>query len=306
MPDLSVRSFAVSSCGVSSPVIKSNAFSKDDDLVVQEGKSSPVSDTAPELQEDSSSIDESLRSFEINELYACYPESCESGTEEEKSTGLDPDSPQKAQITPEDRTKVPLPPAKTQNRQMSFSEEESSSDPEAENFHEGTESCLITQAARYINEATARCLNWDRLYNKGVSEIKICRKLIQRCSEAVERKKELDTQDARKKRLFAENQRLQCHIPCPLEEAYLKRTEEALRNIRGPYSGDEAFLWKAVGPPSKFYVPPPLQVSNTPSALDTHFFPARENECQNENGIQDTTAGNNKDAGAAEPNYQVR
>ncbi|XP_077168492.1 inactive serine/threonine-protein kinase TEX14 isoform X2 [Paroedura picta] len=312
-----VRSFTVSSCAVSSPVIEGTTFSKDEPAV-QGVKSSPVWKAAPEPQDDASSMDESLCSFEINEIYTSYAELCEGSTEEEESTDLDPESPQRTQITPEERLRVPLLPAKIQDRQMSFSEEDSSSDLEAErsteNFSDGPETCLFTQAVQSISEAKARYLNWDRLYGKCASDLKTCRNLMQQFSDAAERIKESDMQDACRKQPLTENQGQQCHIPCPLEEAYLKRTEEALRNIRGPYSGDKAFLWKAVSPPSRFYIPPVLQVSDILRPSGTHHFQARESEFKNENGSQDTTIGNNfgldvanipRDIGAAEPNCQL-
>lgn len=304
----------VSSCALSSPITEGATFSKDEP-VAQGVKPSPIWDTAPEPQDDASSLDESLCSFEINEIYTSYQELCEGSTEEEEedSTGLDPESPQKTQIIPEDRTKVPLLPAKTQNRQVSFSEEDSSSDPEeelsTEDLSDGSESCLLSQTARCLSEAEARCLNGDKLYGKCVSDQKTCQNIMQRLSGAIERIKKPDTQDARREQPLAESQRQQHHDPSPLQEAYLKRTEEALRNIRGAYSGDKSLLWKAVSPPSRFYIPPPLQVSGT------HRFQARENECKNENRSQDSTTGNNfgldvadipRDRGAAGPNYQVR
>ncbi|KAL8199079.1 UNVERIFIED_CONTAM: hypothetical protein K2H54_033555 [Gekko kuhli] len=311
-----VRSFTVSSCAV----IEGATFSKDEPAV-QRVKPSPTWDTAPEPQDDASSMDESLCSFEINEIYTCYPKLCEGSTEEEESTELDSESFPQTQITPEDRTEVPLPPAKTQNRQMSFSEEDSSSDPEAgrstEDFSDESESCLFTQAARRIAQSKARLLSWGRLYGKCVSDLEICKNLMQQFSDRIKdkgtRRKELDAQDAHEKQLPAEDQRQQCHVPCPLEEAYLKRTEEALRNIKVD-SGDKALLWKAVGPPSRFYIPPPLRVLEMPRLLGTHDFQARGNVCNNENRSQDTTFGNNfglgvanipRDVGAAESNYQV-
>ncbi|XP_060114963.1 inactive serine/threonine-protein kinase TEX14 [Heteronotia binoei] len=317
-PVQAVRNFAVSSCAVSAPVIEGTTFSKDEPG--ERGvEPSPIWDTAPEPQGDTSSMDESLCSFEILENYIHYSELCEGSAEEEESTGTDPESPPKTQISPEDRAEVPWPPAEAEKRQISFSEEESASDPEAEhsteNFSDGSESFQLTQIAQGLEELNTKCLRWDSLYDKCASDVKICRNLLQRYSDLVDKIKELDAQDASRKQPLAEDQRQQhFHVPCPLEEAYLKRTEEALSKIQGYYTGDKALLWKAVGPPSRDYVLPPLQVSSIPGPLDTHLFRAREYKCKNENRSQDTTIGNNfglnvasvpKDIEAAEPNYQI-
>nr|XP_056720996.1 inactive serine/threonine-protein kinase TEX14 [Euleptes europaea] len=312
-----VRTFTVSRCAVTSPVMEAATSSKLEPTI-HGAKPSPIWDTAPEPQDDASSMDESLCSFEINEIYTRYPDLCEGSTEEEESTGLDPESQRKTQITPKHRTNVPSPPAKVHSRQMSFSEEDSSSDLEAENsienFSDGSECCLVTQATQYINEIEASCLNWDRLSGKFISDLKTCQNLMQRFSGAVERMKELDALDAHRKQPLAGDQRQQCHVPCPFEEAYLKRTEEALGNIQGPYSGDKALLWKAVSPPSKFYIPPLLQVSGMLRPMGTHHFQARENERKDESMSQDTNFWNDlelvvaktpRDIGGAEPNSQL-
>ncbi|XP_054857632.1 inactive serine/threonine-protein kinase TEX14 [Eublepharis macularius] len=311
-----VRSFTVSRCAVSAPVLEAATLSKVESAV-QGAKSSPVWDTAPQPQGDTSSMDDSLCSFEINEIYTHCPELCEGSIEEEESAGLDSESQRKKQIASEDRTKVPSPPAKILNRCMSFSEDDSSSDPEAEhikNLSDASESCLVTEASQSINEAEASCSNWDRLYSKCVSDLNTCKNLMCQFSDAVDRIKELDVLDANRKQPLVGNQRQPCYVPCPLEEAYLKRTEEALKNIKGPYTGDKALLWKAVGPSSKFYIPPPLRISGMLRPLGIHHFQTKENECKNENRSQEATFQNDfgsdsakiaKDIGAAEPDCQL-
>ncbi|XP_048374779.1 inactive serine/threonine-protein kinase TEX14 isoform X1 [Sphaerodactylus townsendi] len=312
-----VRSFTVSGCAVSSPVTEATTFSKIEPGI-REAEPSPIWDPAPEPQNDASSVDDSLCSFEINEIYTRSPESCEGSTEEEESAGSNSESQRKTQITPKGWTNVLSPPAKVQSRQINLSEEDSSSDPEAEhsadNFTDGSESHLFTQATQYIHDIEAGCLNWDRQYGQIDLDLKTCQNLMQRISDEIERVKELDAVDACKKQLLAGDQRQQCAVPCALEEAYLKRTEEALGNICGPYSGDKALLWKAAGPPSSFYIPPALCVSSMLRPVGTHHFRARENECKDENRSQDATFQNDlgsalakipSDSGAAEPSCQL-
>lgn len=292
MPDFSARSFTVSRCAVSSPEKEATAIHRAETAIFTTQPSQAL-DATLETLDNASDVDDSLCSFEINEIYTCYPEqSEESAVEEEtevqrKSTGAPGGG-----IEVLRSTRLP---AEILTENTSCSEEEGSSDTEAEyrveQLSEAPKPCLMNQAGRNINAARKSQSQFEQKFGKCVLNLKICQTFIQQATDSLCRtERKLDELETMVKRCQPHKQSQgELCAPLSFSEAYLQKVEKMLRNNNISFSRGRTLVWKAVGPPTRNYLPPPLQVPGMQRPLAIHSSQVREHEFKSEIGSQNTT-----------------
>ncbi|XP_063002865.1 inactive serine/threonine-protein kinase TEX14 [Elgaria multicarinata webbii] len=315
--DQEARSFTVSRCAVSAPETEA-AAAHETEPFVRLAQSSPILDLAPGVQ--GAAIDESLSSFEINEIYTCYSELGGESLEEEEGAELDTEARRESETAPGDRAEVPSPPPEEiQSHRTSCSEEGVSSDSNADG---STEELSDVSASSPVHQAVMCASSRARLnqspfeqkFAKCVLDLKICQTMVQEATASLCRTEEkLDEVEARRKRQLSHPGE-QWGVTDPLKN-YSVKVDTILSNIKVPYFGDRAFLWKAVGPPSKNYIPPPLR---DPGAYRPLIMPSVQTPgsgVKSGSRSQDTTCWSDFGSEAAqsledggegtEPNYQL-
>ncbi|EMP37741.1 Testis-expressed protein 14 [Chelonia mydas] len=257
-------------------------------------------DIASELQRtySVSDMDDSLCSFEINEIYTCYPELHEDVLEE--LAGLDRalEDQIKQQNVDENRTVsqiLPPPPKIQLVEQPNSSEEVSSSEmgteysiEEVERLSEASESCMLPWLGADVKESVRSPSKTEQHISKCVLNLKISQTLLQQATDSLYRTEvkldKLETVQNQHK-LLKEIQADQVSKQKSIE-SYLDKIDDILKNIKIPFSGADAFLWKAVGPPSRNYIPPPLRVPGVQSALEVDDFQAISKAVKEPRAIQ--------------------
>ncbi|XP_053223927.1 inactive serine/threonine-protein kinase TEX14 isoform X2 [Podarcis raffonei] len=312
VPCLPSGSFTVMRCAASAPRIEGAA-------VHQSQPALPAAQSGhlltPKVQGGTSDRDESLCSFEINEIYTCYPEMCGDSTEEDTTSGPGQGSPRQPRTVPGDWAKALSPPlpARIQDGQTSCSEGGAISDSESEYTRE--EVTYMSQAypgQQMVRFSSPRGRNtpWKggHYFGKCVLNLKISQTLLQQARDSLCRtERKLDQLES-----FRKPQPQPCAVALnPIVRGYWEKDEgSAFGNLRAPCSGPSAFLWKAVGPPSVNYVPPPLRVMAMQRPLVIQPFQPMEPERRS----QDTTCWSDCgleapkspwSRGEVEPNYQL-
>uniref|UniRef100_A0A674KI09 Inactive serine/threonine-protein kinase TEX14 n=1 Tax=Terrapene triunguis TaxID=2587831 RepID=A0A674KI09_9SAUR len=292
-------SFTAPRCSVS-PAEKETIIDREGITCIQPVTQDLSQDIASELQRtySVSDVDDSLCSFEINEIYACYPELHEDVLEE--LAGLDRalEDQIKQQNVDEDRAVsqiLPLLPKKQLVEQPNSSEEGSSSEmgteysiEEVERRSEASESCMLHCLRADVRESVRSPSKTEQHISKCVLNLKISQTLLRQATDSLYRTEvnldKLETvQNQHKllKEIQAEQVSKQKSI-----ESYLDKIDDILKNIKIPFSGAGAFLWKAVGPPSRNYIPPPLRVPGAQSALEVDHFQAISKAVKEPRAIQ--------------------
>ncbi|XP_066490967.1 inactive serine/threonine-protein kinase TEX14 isoform X2 [Tiliqua scincoides] len=313
------RSFTVSRCAVSSPEMEAAVLHRAKTAICPT-QTSQAWDATLEALGNASDVNDSLCSFEINEIYTCCPELCEESAEEEETAGWNSEAQRKSVGAPVGGDEVPLPPAEILTEQVSCSEEEGSSGTEAEyrveELSEAPKPCLMNQAGRSTNEARKSQSQFEQKFGKCVLNLKICQTFIQQATDSLCRtERKLDELETIVKQCQPHKQSQgELCVPLSYSEAYLEKVEKMLRNNKISYSRGRGFLWKAVGPPTRNYIPPPLRVPGMQRPLAIHSSQVREHELRSEIGSQDTTCWSDfgsdiapipRDRGGEEPNYQL-
>nr|XP_060613650.1 inactive serine/threonine-protein kinase TEX14 [Anolis sagrei ordinatus] len=319
------KSFTVSRCAASRE--DGAGIVHDPQPAIRMAQSSPILDAS--TQGDASDANDSLCSFVINEIYTCYSDLCEEsveGEEEEEDVGKQgPETQRELQTIPSHRAEIQLPeePTKLQNWQRSFSEE-SNSDTEAEcqeeemsDAPESSQSPAGQTTGCDSNRGKMSLSSFEQNFGKCVLTLTICQTKLREATESLCRTENiLDKVEANPQWCQPLPRALQeqPHSTSASLQAHSEKVNAALRNIKGPYSGDRVLLWKAVGPPSKDYIPPPLRNPNNFHPLVIPTFQVLEKECKDNSRSQDTTCWSDfglevperlGGRGGAEPNYQV-
>ncbi|XP_067421872.1 LOW QUALITY PROTEIN: inactive serine/threonine-protein kinase TEX14 [Emydura macquarii macquarii] len=289
-------------CSVS-PVEKETVIKRECITSIQPVTQDLSQDIASELQRtySASDVDDSLCSFEINEIYACYPELHEDVLEE--LAGLDHalEDEIKQQNVDEDRaaSQILLQPPKIQLVEQPNSSEEGSSSEmdteysieEVERLSEASESCMLRQLEADAKESVRSPSKTEQHISKCVLNLKISQTLLQQATDSLYRTESkldkleiIQNQQKLLKQIQAEQVSKQMAI-----ESYLDKIDDILKNIKIPFSGTDAFLWKAVGPPSGNYIPPSLQVPGAQSALKFDHFQAISKAVQKPRAAQSET-----------------
>ncbi|XP_053864615.1 inactive serine/threonine-protein kinase TEX14 [Malaclemys terrapin pileata] len=292
-------SFTAPRCSVS-PAEKETIIDHEGITCIQPVTQDLSQDIASELQRtySVSDVDDSLCSFEINDIYACYPELHEDVLEE--LAGLDRalEDQIKQQNVDEDRAVsqiLPLLPKIQLVEQPNSSEEGSSSEmgteysiEEVERLSEASESCMLHCLRADVRESVRSPSKTEQHISKCVLNLKISQTLLRQATDSLYRTEvkldKLETvQNQHKllKEIQAEQVSKQKSI-----ESYLDKIDDILKNTKIPFSGAGVFLWKAVGPPSRNYIPPPLRVPGAQSALEVDHFQAISKAVKEPKAIQ--------------------
>ncbi|XP_044849266.1 inactive serine/threonine-protein kinase TEX14 isoform X3 [Mauremys mutica] len=292
-------SFTASRCSVS-PAEKETIIDREGITCIQPVIQDLSQDIASELQRtySVSEVDDSLCSFEINEIYACYPELHEDVLEELAGVDRALEDQIKQQNVDEDRaiSQILPPLPKIQLVEQPNSSEEGSSSEmgteysieEVERLSEASESCMLRCLGADVRERVHSPSKTEQHISKCVLNLKISQTLLRQATDSLYRTEvkldKLETvQNQHKllKEIQAEQVSKQKSI-----ESYLDKIDDILKNIKIPLSGADAFLWKAVGPPSRNYIPPPLRVPGAQSALEVDHFQAISKAVKEPRAIQ--------------------
>ncbi|KAM9370618.1 LOW QUALITY PROTEIN: inactive serine/threonine-protein kinase TEX14 [Phaethornis superciliosus] len=221
-------------------------------------------DVASELETlfSASDADDSLRSFEANEIFVSYPELDKDFLEEADGLGQ----------TQQDEKKQQKEEDKASHREVyefvdvhceenPGSEEGGSSESsteytseELERISEASDLCMLAQVREDSRKRASSVSKTDQYIGKCFLELKIMQSMVQQAADCLRRREEkVDNLEAseEQKKLLQENRMNQNS-----QEGHWSRSEDTSQNISNIFPGVNTFLWKAVGPPSSVYIPP--------------------------------------------------
>ncbi|NXJ56465.1 TEX14 kinase, partial [Spizaetus tyrannus] len=243
-------------------------------LVDQEASTSlqPVAqdkncDVASELQTtlSVSDVDDSLCSFEINEIFASYPELHEDFLEEGAGLGqaLNDEKRQqqedKATLRDLDASPEVHCEEKAVYEEGGFSESSTEyTTEEEERISETSDLCMLAQVRQDAGRRMSSLSQNEQHISKCVLNLKIFQSMLQQAADSLCRTEEkLDKLEAteKQKKLLQEIGMNQLSKQI-CQERYWSRSDDTFRNTNNPFSGVNTFLWKAIGPPSSDYIPP--------------------------------------------------
>ncbi|NXK36951.1 TEX14 kinase, partial [Piprites chloris] len=240
-------------------------------LVVQEASTSvqPVAqdksaDVASEVQTtpSESDVDDSLCSFEINEIFASYPEIPKDSLE--GGSGLDQTLKDAKRQQRED-DKSPLGVLSVSSGVSSEDEEDGDSSESGREFTAEEEEVVseASDLAQGRGDAGRRGNNPspnEQHISKCVLNIKIIQSMLQQAADSLCRTEEnLDRLKAvGKQKELLQKVTVSQFSKQSFQERHCNRTDDASQNTNHPFSGVNTFLPKAVGPPSSGYIPPPV------------------------------------------------
>ncbi|KAF1488491.1 Inactive serine/threonine-protein kinase TEX14, partial [Eudyptula minor novaehollandiae] len=246
-------------------------------LVDQEASTSlqPVAldkncDVASELQTtlSVSEADDSLCSFEINEIFASYPELHEDFLEEGAGLGQTLKD-EKRQQKEEDRATLrdlyASPGVHCEEKPIyeegGFSESHTEyTTEEEERLNEASDLCILAQVRGDAGRRMSSLSQNEQHISKCVLNLKIVQSMLQQAADSLCRTEEkLDKLEAteKQKKLLQEMTMNQLSKQTS-QERHWNRSNDTSQNSNNPFSGVNTFLWKAVGPPSSDYIPPPI------------------------------------------------
>ncbi|XP_050177630.1 inactive serine/threonine-protein kinase TEX14 isoform X4 [Myiozetetes cayanensis] len=254
-----------------SPAPRDPVFREENSALVVQGASTSVQpvaqdkspDVASEVQTtpSESDVDESLCSFEINEIFASYPEIHQDFLE--GGSGLD-ETLKDAKRQQKEEDKSPLGVLSVSSGASCGDAEdgdslESGTEFTAEEEEEETEASDLAQgrgdAGRRGNSPSPN----EQHISKCVLNIKIIQSMLQQAADSLCRTEEnLDRLKAvGKQKKLLQKLRMSQLSKQSFQERHCNRSDDASQNTNPPFSGVKTFLPKAVGPPSSDYIPPP-------------------------------------------------
>ncbi|NXL12180.1 TEX14 kinase, partial [Mesembrinibis cayennensis] len=259
----------------SSTAPRYSLFPENGALVDQEASASlqPVAqdknrDVASELQVtlSVSDVDDSLCSFEINEIFASYPELNKVFLEE--GTGLGQTlKDEKRQQKEEDKATLrdlyASPGAHCEEEPVSeeggFSESGTEyATEEEERVSEASDLCMLAQVRGDAGRRMSSLSQSEQHIGKCVLNLKIAQSMLQQAADSLCRTEEKpDSLEAtEKQKLLLQEIRMNQLSKQIFQERHLNRSGDTSQNTNNPFSGVNTFLWKAIGPPSRDYIPP--------------------------------------------------
>ncbi|NXW19510.1 TEX14 kinase, partial [Circaetus pectoralis] len=243
-------------------------------LVDQEASTSlqPVAqdkncDVASELQTtlSVSDVDDSLCSFEINEIFASYPELHEDFLEEGAGLGhaLNDEKRQqkedKATLRDLDASPGVHCEEKPVYEEGGFSESSTEyTTEEEERISETSDLCMLAQVRQDAGRRMSSVSQNEQHISKCVLNLKIFQSMLQQAADSLCRTEEkldkLEATEKQKKRLQEIGINQLSKQIC--QERHWNRSDDTFQNTNNPFSGVNTFLSKAIGPPSSDYIPP--------------------------------------------------
>ncbi|NXE06143.1 TEX14 kinase, partial [Lophotis ruficrista] len=250
-----------------------------------------------------SDVDDSLCSFEINEIFASFPELDKYFLEEGAGLGQTLKD-EKRQQKEEDKATVRdlcASPGVHCEEKPVYEEDgflESSTEytsEEEERISEASDLCMLAQVrgeerSSLSQEAGRRMSSpsQDEQYiSKCVLNLKIVQSMLQQAADSLCRTEEkLDKLEAteKQKKLLQETRVHQLSKQI-FQETPWNRSDDTSQNSNNCFSGVNTFLWKAIGPPSSTYIPP-LITCQAQGALGEDGFQAISKTAKEMEAIQ--------------------
>ncbi|XP_068766158.1 inactive serine/threonine-protein kinase TEX14 [Struthio camelus] len=224
-------------------------------------------DVASELQVTCSvsDVDESLCSFEMNEIFASYPEFHEDFLEEGTMLGHNLKD-KKGQQKGDKATLRDLFASPGMHYEEKLVYEEGSfselgteyTTEEEERISEASELCKGSQVRGDAGKRMSSPSQAGQHISKCVLNLKIAQSMLQQASSSLcstEEKLNKLENFAEKQKLLQEMQMNQTSKQLFLERSW-NRSDDTAQNTNSPFSRADPVLWKAIGPPSSDYIPP--------------------------------------------------
>ncbi|NXK09026.1 TEX14 kinase, partial [Herpetotheres cachinnans] len=247
--------------------------------VAQDKNCGVASEVQPALSV--SDVDDSLCSFEINEIFASYPELHEDFLEEGAGLGQTLKD-GKRQRKEEDKATLRdlyASPGehceeKPVHEEGGFSESGTEyTTEEEERVSEASDACILAQVRGDAGRRMSSLSQNEQHISKCVLNLKIVQSLLQQAADSMCRTEEkLDKLEAteKQKKLLQEIGMNQLSKQI-FQERHWKRPDDTSQNTNNPFSGDNTFLWKAIGPPSSEYIPPLITCQAQGALGGDHF-----------------------------------
>ncbi|XP_062479432.1 inactive serine/threonine-protein kinase TEX14 isoform X1 [Pezoporus occidentalis] len=216
-----------------------------------------------------SDVDDSLCSFEINEIFASFPELhkdfLEEGAglsqtlkdkkrqqkEENKATFKEEEKASFKDVSASPRVHCEEKPVYEED---SFSESDTEYSTEAQqSMSEASELAQVRDAGRLVSNLSRT----EQRISKCVLSVKISQSMVQQISDSLCRLEEkLDKSEATKNQNKMRQEVRMNRLSKQNFQGHSNRSDGTSQNTDNPFSGVNTFSWKAVGPPSRNYVPP--------------------------------------------------
>ncbi|XP_009959839.1 PREDICTED: inactive serine/threonine-protein kinase TEX14, partial [Leptosomus discolor] len=228
-----------------------------------------IRDAASDLQTtlSVSDVDDSLCSFEINEIFASFPELHEDFLEERAGLGQTVEVEEGQQKEEDNATLGDLYASpgmrceeKTLYKEGDLSELGTEySTEEEERLSEASDLCMLAQVRGDAGRrSSSLSRNEERIISKCVLDLKIMQSMVQQAADSLCRTEEkLDKLEAtEKQKQLLQGIGMNQLSKQNFQEGHWKRSDDTSQNTSYPFSGVHSFSWKPVGPPSSAYIPP--------------------------------------------------
>ncbi|NWS50405.1 TEX14 kinase, partial [Probosciger aterrimus] len=214
-----------------------------------------------EMSPSLSDADDSLCSFEINEIFASFPELHEDFLEE--GAGLDQtlknekrQQKEEGKATFKDLSASPGVhyEEKPVYEEDSFSELDTEYSTEAqESMSEASDLAQVRDGGRLVNNLSRT----EQHISKCVLSVKISQSMVQQVADSLYRLEEkLDKSEATKNQNKILQEVRMNQLSKQNFQGHSSRSDDTSQDTDNSFSGVNTFSWKAVGPPSRNYVPP--------------------------------------------------
>ncbi|PKU31411.1 inactive serine threonine-protein kinase tex14 [Limosa lapponica baueri] len=220
----------------------------------------------PQTTFSASDVDDSLCSFENNEIFASFPECHEDLMEEEAGLGQTLKD-EKMQQKEEGRGTLgdlyasPGVPCeeKPVYEEGGFSELGTEyTTEEEERISEASDLCMLAQARGDAGKRMGSPSQEEQYIGKCVLDLKIVQSMLHEAEDSLRRAEEkLGKIDAKQTKLLQEV-RMNPLSKQTCQEGHWNTSDDTSQNTSNPFSGVNFFSWKAIGPPSRVYIPPPI------------------------------------------------
>ncbi|XP_040388322.1 inactive serine/threonine-protein kinase TEX14 isoform X2 [Cygnus olor] len=213
-----------------------------------------------------SDVDDSLCSFEMNEILASYPESHEDFQEEGAGVGQtlkDKERQQKVKDKAALRDLFVSPGVYCEENpayeECGFSDsvtEDTTEEEEGES--DVSDLCMLAQVRGDAGRRMSGPSPDEQHISKCVLNLKIVQSMLQQAADSLcrtELKLDKFIANERQKKLLQEMGTYQLSKQTSHDRPW-NRSDDIYQNTNNPFSGLNVFLWKAIGPPSSGYIPP--------------------------------------------------
>ncbi|XP_015501992.2 inactive serine/threonine-protein kinase TEX14 isoform X1 [Parus major] len=242
-------------------------------VVVQEAAASAepaAQDTSPDVSSEvqtgashssESDVDESLCSFEMNEIMASYPEGPQDSLEEGPGLGHAPKDAERQRKEGDQSQWGDEEEEESLGSSMGFTGEDEEEETEEEEEERVREASALSQVRGDAGRRLSSPSQSNQHISKCVLDVKIMQSMVQQAGDCLSRTEEiLDRLNAigEQKKLLQES-RMNL---LPKESSQGRRwngPDGPSQSTNKAFSGVDIFLHKAVGPPSRDYIPPPLR-----------------------------------------------